>query len=226
MSAAALSRHKNSEVLLISKPTEQDQEACLAVLSKGFGTDPLTVLLLGEEEEAHRQFYRAKLNAALIDCEVWACRVEGVITCVALVTQPGRDMADSEEKRAILDGGRKDVEPEQRAWIENVFTPIRANVDKVVPGGSKGSYYISHLATLPEYRGRGLASTILQKLKEEAKKAGTVLSLESISEQSARLYQKHGLHIVYEDKLELGKQGISLPYYIMVHDPTNGGSAL
>ena len=62
------------------------------------------------------------------------------------------------------------------------------------PNGNKG--YIANMYTKPEFRGRGIASTLIGKLTEEAKKRGITRLWLSASNQGKPVYEKCDFEVV------------------------------
>ena len=62
------------------------------------------------------------------------------------------------------------------------------------PNGNKG--YIANMYTKPAYRGRGIASSLIEKLVEEAKKRGVTRLWLSASNDGKPVYIKCGFKVV------------------------------
>ncbi len=70
----------------------------------------------------------------------------------------------------------------------------------------RGDFYISNLAVLPRYRGRGLATQLLSCSEELARKSGCqrlVLDVELENKPAQSLYRKLGFSVEDEHSLEL-----------------------
>jgi len=70
----------------------------------------------------------------------------------------------------------------------------------------KGEIYISNLATYPKFRGRGMASALIAKVEEEAKKSGgkyLSLDVEVENADAIKLYQRLGFRIIKESSTTL-----------------------
>ncbi|MFS0783088.1 GNAT family N-acetyltransferase [Bacillus sp. 1P06AnD] len=85
-----------------------------------------------------------------------------------------------------------------------VFTFVARNENDVIIGGVSGSTYLSSLEVevlwvQESYRGQSIASRLLIKIENEAKKAGCQLShLTTYSFQAPLFYQKQGYKICGE----------------------------
>jgi ribosomal protein S18 acetylase RimI-like enzyme len=70
--------------------------------------------------------------------------------------------------------------------------------------------YLVDIALLPECRGKGIGTVIMNGLAEEAKNAGTVLSLHVMkTNPAARLYLRTGLTVTADDGMYLEMQKTS-----------------
>lgn len=69
---------------------------------------------------------------------------------------------------------------------------------------SPNGIYLVDISLLPEYRGTGIGSALMNDLAEEAEKTGTVLSLHVLkTNPAARLYFRMGLTVTADDGLYL-----------------------
>ena len=81
----------------------------------------------------------------------------------------------------------------------------------------EGEIYISNIATYPKFRGRGMASALIAKVEEEAKKTGgKYLSLDVEVENGGaiKLYQRLGFRIIKESSTTLKNRQFS--FYRMI----------
>jgi len=86
--------------------------------------------------------------------------------------------------------------------------PRLAKAGKALESLEPDDYYVSNIAVLPEWRGRGLGKEILLAAAEEARAAGArriVLDVEGHNEAARAFYARLGFHRESEFRIELGR---------------------
>ncbi|WWD03507.1 hypothetical protein V865_001559 [Kwoniella europaea PYCC6329] len=180
-------------------------------------TDPLHLRHCGHDLSIHQLFHLSKFDAAFIDCQVWVAIVDGEIGSVATVAQPGKKL---EEKQVFKQRAFEPLNEEVRSWMATTFNPLQAKVDSSIPGGALQSYYVQGIATHPSFQGKGLASAILGRLTNLAKKENTCVALITVSARAATVYHRNGFKITYEDNFTYDQELGDAPFCIMVNDPS------
>ncbi|WVR07696.1 hypothetical protein IAU60_004738 [Kwoniella sp. DSM 27419] len=211
------------DIYRITTPSEEEKAACIEVYYEAFKTDLAQRRICGDDANVQRGLQQAKLEAAWIDSQVWVASVEGEIVCVAVVEPPNLDPAAAnysrDIKKALKQKALDAADPEGIAWMDNVLNPLRANSKRVIPGGRTATLYVSGLATKPGYQGRGLASAMLERLKQQADENGWPLALTSMTAASCRVYARSGLEVLYQNKMEFGQGQEDGLFSIMMYDP-------
>ncbi|WVQ79513.1 hypothetical protein IAT38_001612 [Cryptococcus sp. DSM 104549] len=202
--------------MLLTNPSE-DKQTCLEVLMKAFESEDLTARLSGGSPVKRRLAHIAKIEPALIDCQLWVARYKGEIGCVAAVAPPGKELWDTDEKKTYIDTAVCVIGDEARDRMDNELGPHQAHKSDI-PGGARASYYIQSIGTHPRFQGRGLASAVLNQIEQRAKAAGVRMALVSLSETAVRVYKRCRFRSVYEAPLDF-KDGTGVrQYHVMVND--------
>jgi ribosomal protein S18 acetylase RimI-like enzyme len=86
--------------------------------------------------------------------------------------------------------------------------PLLLKFNKAVGGVKKGEFYISNVATLPQYQGRGVGTALIAKAEQKAKQRGAgkmVLDVEKENLKAIKLYKQLSYEIIQESSVQLGK---------------------
>lgn len=119
----------------------------------------------------------------------------------AIVTFPGKDKKKLE----------KNIEKYSFTLIKNAgFVAflkmiLRSRIEKTLPEINDDELYIQAIAVNPEYRGRRIASRLLQHALNTAQKKGipkVSLLVETPNEHAIQIYQKYGFQIKATKKFE------------------------
>ena len=107
---------------------------------------------------------------------------------------------------AIQGSGRNGLDPESQDRMARVLP--------CVPEGLEGAWIIDSVATLPEYRGLGLAGRLLESIMDQGRERGFRLAQINIyigNIPAQRLYEKHGFKIIDETRCADFEQEIGSP---------------
>ena len=107
---------------------------------------------------------------------------------------------------AIRGSGRNGLAPESQDHMARVLP--------CVPESLEGAWIIDSVATLPEYRGLGLAGKLLESIMDRGRKLGFHLAQINIyigNTPAQRLYEKHGFKIIDENRCADFEQEIGSP---------------
>ena len=107
---------------------------------------------------------------------------------------------------AIRESGRNVLDPESQVRMARVLP--------CVPESLEGAWVIDSVATLPEYRGLGLAGELLGSILERGRQLGFLLAQINIylgNTPAQRLYEKHGFTIIDENRCTDFEQEIGSP---------------
>jgi GNAT superfamily N-acetyltransferase len=105
----------------------------------------------------------------------------------------------------------------RRGPLDSAARERMGRVLPCVPESLAGAWIIDSVATLPEYRGLGLAGRLLDSILEQGRELGFRLAQLSIylgNTPAQRLYEKHGFRIIDENRchdfeLEIGSPGLA-----------------
>ncbi|WVQ76962.1 hypothetical protein IAR50_006641 [Cryptococcus sp. DSM 104548] len=204
-------------VRLLENPTEHETQRCLDVFTEAFKAEPIVIKTHGSEPAHQSQAHLSRIRAAQLGCQIWVAEFDGEIGCVGVVAPPGKGLWDTEEQKKLRDASMSNVSPAAKQWLKTELDPHRQAKTRV-PGGDTASYYLNALATHPSFQKKGLASALLGKLGELAKRDGTRVALVAHSDRAAAVYRKNEFNIVYHAVLEFGDGLGQGPYYIMVNE--------
>lgn len=87
----------------------------------------------------------------------------------------------------------------------NIITFEGQNAGRVIINRTAIAISLTDIAVMPEFRGRGIAMTVIERLQEEAAQIGrdVELSVERMNANAFRLYRKLGFDLVGEDQVYL-----------------------
>jgi ribosomal protein S18 acetylase RimI-like enzyme len=111
--------------------------------------------------------------------------------------------------------------PEERAHLREAVSYVRY----LVPPVPDHAYYVLHLASAPDARGRGVGAMLLEAAFDRARRNGYgVCQLDVASDNPAvRFYQRMGMQVLSESRvLPLQQHGIA-SHYRMVKDLRSDG---
>ncbi|ODN78040.1 hypothetical protein L202_05123 [Cryptococcus amylolentus CBS 6039] len=205
------------QVWLLENPTEHEIQRCLHVFTEAFKTEPILNQTHGTNPNDHVPSHLSRIQAALVDCQLWVVDLDGEIGCVGVVAPPGKDLWGSAEQKKLRDNAMSNVSPAAKRWLETELDPHRQSKSHL-PGGATASYYLNALGTHPSFQKKGLASALLRKLEELARRDRTRVALVAHSDRAAKVYEKNGLRIIYHAVLQFGGDLGEGPYYLMVND--------
>ena len=105
----------------------------------------------------------------------------------------------------------------RRGPLDSAARERMGRVLPCVPESLAGAWIIDSVATLPEYRGLGLAGRLLDSILEQGRELGFRLAQLSIylgNTPAQRLYEKHGFRIIDENRCpdferEIGSPGLA-----------------
>jgi ribosomal protein S18 acetylase RimI-like enzyme len=106
----------------------------------------------------------------------------------------------------IRESGRNDLDQESLDRMARVLPCIPESLEE--------AWIIDSVATLPEYRGLGLAGELLESILERGRQLGFLLAQINIyigNTPAQRLYEKHGFTIVDENRCTDFEQEIGSP---------------
>ena len=89
-----------------------------------------------------------------------------------------------------------------------------ARIMSCLPGEIDNAWVIDSVATMPEYRGNGIAESLLYKMLDEGRKQGHKLSQVNMyigNEPALHLYQKMGFKIIEEKRDKYFAENIGSP---------------
>ena len=89
-----------------------------------------------------------------------------------------------------------------------------ARIMACLPKGIDNAWVVDSVATMPEYRGRGIAENLLQKVLAEGKKQGHKLSQVNMyigNEPALQLYRKMGFTVFEEKRDKYFEENIDSP---------------
>ena len=89
-----------------------------------------------------------------------------------------------------------------------------ARIMACLPKGVDNAWVVDSVATMPEYRGRGIAENLLQKILAEVKKQGHKLSQVNMyigNEPALQLYRKMGFTVFEEKRDKYFEENIDSP---------------
>lgn len=87
----------------------------------------------------------------------------------------------------------------------SVVTYSGQDAGRLIVDRAPTSLLLTDIAVLPEFRGKGIATTIIQRLQEEAGRTGRdiELTVDKMNPNAFRLYQKLGFNVTAETEIHL-----------------------
>ena len=173
----------------VRRAEKSDQDAVLAAFTAGVLDDPVTVwLLAGQPAGPLLDGYAGQLiETSLRDAEIWIAGAGAEIWTVSIwqtITSSERFRTEAEEIAA-----RAARSPEAGPLRRSAYlTALLAREHpREFPYG-----YLHVIATVPQHRNRGAGAAILARRARSLTGTRTSAFLKASSEQSARLYTRHG----------------------------------
>jgi ribosomal protein S18 acetylase RimI-like enzyme len=188
--------------------TAADIPRLKTVLSEAFFEDPVFNWLIPDERKRRlrlRRYFAIELrHLALAKGRVWTT---GDLTGAALTTPPG-------VWRVPLHGTLL----EGTAFGVHVLRAARLGAAMEWRHLRERHYYVRDIGVHPQAQGKGLGSRLMAPTLERCDREGLPAYLEASSEDSARLYERHGFQIISE--LVINR---SPPLRLMLRPPRPGG---
>jgi ribosomal protein S18 acetylase RimI-like enzyme len=156
------------------------------MVAAAFSVDPAWTFLFDEEyERLARQFAAALFDVRVGSGDVW---VTDDLAAVAMWDAPTRSPESQAHAHAVWRGFRAEAGTAAYQRVVAYNDAVHA-----VAAEAAGRYwYLGVLATHPERRREGLASTVLAPVLEEADRQGSVCCLETSTEANRRFYERRG----------------------------------
>ncbi|TYJ55012.1 hypothetical protein B9479_004323 [Cryptococcus floricola] len=203
------------KVRLLQNPTDQEFERILDVYQEGFVHEQLAIHTFGSNT---RDFFRSRVQATLVDLQLWVVELDGEIGCVGIVSPPGKDLWDTEEKTNIRETVSPKISPAIKQWQDAELEPLHEKRSLIPGGGPEAVYYLHLLSAHPSFQKKGLGTSLLGKLEELARRDGSRVALETHTDGAASVYRKNGFRTLFKGVLDFKSELGTGPYYVMVND--------
>jgi GNAT superfamily N-acetyltransferase len=197
---------------------EHDVPAAASVLARAFADEPSKRVLFGHEPGRRGPFAdtvtrtrfteavaRARLRAAMPYAAVHVAELEGTIAGVAVWYPPGVTpgaLPSAAVVPALLTSGTRVLSLiahlasslwRDRSAIRRV---LAARTAAAKAAGRGASWYLSVLGTDPDYRGRGAARRLLERMLDRCDIEGLPAWLETTEGTTAAMYERFGFETV------------------------------
>jgi ribosomal protein S18 acetylase RimI-like enzyme len=161
-----------------------ERSGVVETVAAAFARDPAWAFILGEDYEALvEHFARALFDVRVARESVW---VADDLAAVAMWDLPGQGKADPQHAKRVWAAYRA------RAGEASFQRLALYNGAVATARPLEAHWYLGVLATHPDRRGRGLASTLLAHTLAEADSHGLACCLETSTSENRRFYERRG----------------------------------
>jgi GNAT superfamily N-acetyltransferase len=165
------------------RATAEDRAAVIETVAAAFVDDPAWSYITGGRADLTRLFASTLFDSRVEAGQVWLH--EGALS-VALWDTPRPPDANSPAPQGLWDEYRTTASPAEWARLKAYDDAVEAARPK------EPFWYLGVLATHPDARGRGLASTVLDPVFAQADAAGLACCLETSKTGNLHFYRNRG----------------------------------
>ncbi|CAA7270611.1 unnamed protein product [Cyclocybe aegerita] len=181
-----------------------------AFLAAAFENDKFTDVATGGDRAIFGPFWRSLMVAGLHGGEVYVAEhaTEKVIIAAAVWYGPGRalyDSSDQREKAWPICADR--FRPEITKWWETYLLPKYASFceEAFGEGVKLASWHLQAFAVEPKFQHKGIARTLIEKMKQKACMDGIPLTLEATADYNVDIYKRLGFSVKGETSSSISR---------------------
>ncbi|KAK7464747.1 hypothetical protein VKT23_005954 [Stygiomarasmius scandens] len=211
-----------------SAATDAEIDAVVKCLDAAFAEDHFTLVCIGGKPTSNGQveadldlmydWNKAPVIAALLAGEVHVAETfDHGISGAAVWFGPGQDLFGSEDQRdtalvPLLDK----LSLELSQWLETDFLPRYKNfTDNAFGSNTKtNSWHLQCIGTIPEERGKGIATALIDVIR--AKKGDVKMVLETETAENLKFYNKNGFEVKGEASFRGLHEGANFNMWALV----------